>query len=144
MKSYLILLPIFFLALLQGAVLPVNLVLLVVLVWAAMRPSKESLMVAFFSGVFLDLAKGTPLGLSSLLLLITSYLLLLYSCRFDPAHPVFLALFVFLASVVYNLTSKHPWHWLEGAVLSLLALLFRPVISIWSEKEKGIRLKINR
>ena len=106
MKSYFILIPIFFLALLQGAFLPVNLVLLVVLLWAIIRPPKEVFGVAFISGLFLDLAKGTPLGFSSALLLVTCYLLLLYSRRFDPTHPVFLPLFVFLAALVFNFFLK--------------------------------------
>lgn len=144
MKSYLILLPIFFLALLQGAVLPFNLVLLVVLIWMALRPAKEGLLVAFLAGIFLDLAKGTQLGLSSIVLLFACYFLLLYRRRFDPAHPAFLAIFVFVSLFVFDLVTSQPWNWLEGAGLSLLALLFRPVISIWSEKEKGIKLKINR
>lgn len=142
MKSYLILLPIFFLALFQGAVLPLNLVLLVVLIWAALRPAREGLLVAFFSGIFLDLTRGTPLGISSSILLITSYIIHIYSRRFDPAHPAFLVIFVFVFSFAFDLVTSQSWYWLEGAALSLLALLFRPIISIWFEKEKGIKLKV--
>lgn len=141
MKSYLILLPIFLLALFQGAVLPLNLVLLVVLVWTAIRPPKESLIVAFFSGIFLDLAKGTPLGFSSLVLLIASYVLLLYSRRFDPAHPVFLFIFVFLVLTIFNLFLKKPWL-PEGVVLALLSLLTRPAIKFYQEELDRGKLKL--
>lgn len=144
MKSYSILLPVFLLALFQGVFLPLNFVLLVVLVWAVIRPPKEGLIVAFFSGIFLDLAKGSPLGMSSSIFLVASFILHLYSRRFDPAHPAFLAVFVLLTSIIYNLISKEPWYWLEGVILFLLALLTRPAISLWQEKEKGIKLKINR
>jgi len=125
MKPYLILIPIFFLAILQGAFLKLNLVLLLVLTWATFRPPKEVILIAFTSGLLLDLAKGMPLGLSSLLLLITCYLLLLYRRRFDSLHPVFLPVFVFLASVIYFLIFNRYWYWLESLILALLALGIR-------------------
>lgn len=125
MKAYLVLLPIFIFALAQGAFLKLNLVLLIVLTWATFRPPKESLLVAFFSGLLLDLAKGTPLGLSSLILLLTSYFLLLYSRRFDSLHPVFLPVAVFLISNLYYLIFYHHWFWFGSLVLALLALGLR-------------------
>jgi len=141
MKPYLVLLPIFLLALIQGAVLPLNLVLLIVLIWTIIRPPRESLIVAFFSGIFLDLAEGTPLGLSSSILLLTSYILHLYSRRFDPSHPAFLALFVFLSSTIYNLISKEPWL-MEGVILALLSLLARPAIRFYQEELDRGKLKL--
>jgi len=122
MKPYLILIPIFLLALFQGAFLKLNLVLLLVLTWATFRPPKEVILVAFSSGLLLDLAKGMPLGLSSLIFLVASYLLLLYRRRFDSLHPVFLPIFVFLASTFYSLIFNRHWLWLESLILALLAL----------------------
>jgi len=122
MKSYLILLPIFILVLFQGAFLKLNLVLLLVLTWAAFRPAKEVLLVAFASGLLLDLAKGMPFGLSSLVLLLASYFLLLYRRRFDSLHPVFLPAFVFLASIFYFLFFNRYWFWRESLILALIAL----------------------
>lgn len=125
MKPYLILIPIFFLAILQGAFLKLNLVLLIVLTWAVFRPSKEVILIAFVSGLLLDLAKGIPLGLSSFLFLISSCLLLLYRRRFDSLHPVFLPTFIFLISYFLSLISYRHWYWLESLVLALLALGIR-------------------
>lgn len=141
MKSYLILIPIFLLALLQGAVLPLNLVLLVVLVWTTIKPPKESLVVAFLSGIFLDLAKGSPLGMSSSILLLTSYILHLYSRCFDPAHPIFLSIFVFLSSTVFNLISKSPWL-IEGIILAFLSLFARPAIKFYQGEVNREKLKL--
>jgi len=143
MKSYLILLPIFILALFQGAFLKLNLVLLLVLSWAAFRPPKESLLVAFFSGLLLDLARGTPLGFSSFALLIAGYLLLLYRRRFDPFHPAFLPVFVFLVSSFLSLIFYRHWFWFESFVLALLALSLRYLLVFfigWIDKER-IRLR---
>lgn len=122
MKQYLILIAIFFLALLQGAFLKLNLVLLLVLTWAAFRPAKEVILVAFASGLLLDLAKGTPLGLSSFLFLISCCLLLLYRRRFDSLHPAFLPISVFLISYLLSLISYGRGLWFESLVLALLAL----------------------
>lgn len=122
MKPYLILVPILILALFQGAFLKLNLVLLFVLVWASFRPSREVILVSFVSGLLLDLAKGTPLGLSSLVFLVVGYLLLLYRRRFDSFHPAFLPLFAFLASSLDGLIFSRSWFWFNSLVLALLAL----------------------
>jgi rod shape-determining protein MreD len=141
MKSYLVLLPIFLLSLLQGAILPLNLILLVVLIWAAVRPVKQGLWVAFWSGLFLDLAKGTLLGFSSLFFLMVATILVLYSHRFDPTHPAFLATFVFLTSTTYSLISKRPWV-VEGLILVALSFLARPLIRFYQEGISREKLKL--
>jgi rod shape-determining protein MreD len=119
MKSYLVLLPIFLFSLFQGAFLPLNLVLLVVVLLAVFRPAKESLWLAFISGLFLDLAVGTPLGFSSFLLLVTCGVLRIYSRRFDPRHPLFLAV---LTGLVGSFWEGH-FNWQEGLILGILACL---------------------
>lgn len=88
-------------SLFQATFLPVNLVLLTLIFWIALKPSKGSLWLAFGAGLILDLAKGTTLGLSSFLLLVISYLLILYSRRFNPLHPLFLGIFMLLATLIY-------------------------------------------
>lgn len=125
MKQYLILILVFFLALLQGAFLNLNLVLLLVLTWAAFRPAKEVFLIAFAAGFLVDLAKGAPFGLSSLLFLLASYFLLLYRHRFDSLHPFFLPVFVFLISSLYSWLFFQHWFWLETLILTLLALGIR-------------------
>jgi len=142
MKRYLILLPLFLLALLQGTVWDWNLVLAAVLVWTAIRPAREGMMVAFWSGLFLDLAVGTPLGFSSLILLLASGLLLLYSRRFDPTHPAFLAVFVFLASVGFNLLSQKPWL-KESLVLAGLVFLIGPLMKFYQAEKRSEKLKLS-
>lgn len=124
MKEYLILLLILIFALFQGAFLPLNLVLLTVLVWTALRPTKESLLVAFLAGLFLDLGKGYVLGFSSFAFLVFSFILISYSRRFNPIHPVFLPVFVFLSSNLYSLVANHVFNWPEGLILAILALIF--------------------
>ncbi|HUS52091.1 MAG TPA: rod shape-determining protein MreD [Candidatus Bathyarchaeia archaeon] len=145
MRSYLILVLFFFLSLVQGAFLPLNLVLVGVLVWAVLRPIKETLIVAFLAGVFLDLALGTPLGLSSLVFLTSSYLLALYARKFDPLYPLFLPAFSFLSFLAYSLVVSGYPDWREGLVLAFLAFLIRPLVKYFSPlgfEKGGIRLKV--
>lgn len=144
MKRYLMLLLVFFLALLQGAFLPLNLVLLAVLIWTVLKSAKESLIVSFLAGLFLDLAKGTPLGISSFMLLAACYLLLLYRRKLDPLHPLFLPIFVFLSANAYSFTINHFFNWPEGLILGVLAFLARLMVKRFSVRFGGpeIRLKI--
>ena len=143
MKPYLILIPILLLAFCQGVFLKLNLLLLLVLTWAVIRPMKETFVVAFLAGLFLDLAKGTPLGFSSLLFLLAVFLVVLYARRFDPAHPAFLFVFVFFASLSFNLILEKPWL-IEGLILSILSLFTRPFLRYYRPDfdRHGIRLKI--
>lgn len=101
-----ILLLIFIFSLLQATFLPLNLVLWTVILLMARRPETKSLYLAFAAGLILDLAKGGTLGLSSVVLLITSYVLLIYSRRFNPSHPVFLVVFMLLATLAYSFFVK--------------------------------------
>lgn len=144
MKNYSILLIIFVLALFQGAFLSLNLVLLSVLTWAVIRPSKESLLIAFLGGLFLDLTKGTPLGLSGLVFLVAVILVILYRRKFDPLHPVFLPLVVFLSALGYSLVVNRFFDWFEGLILAILALFARLVVRQMATgfDRQGIRLKV--
>lgn len=101
-----IFLPILIFSLLQATFLPLNLVLLTVIFWTARRPEEKSLYLAFAAGLILDLAKGKILGLSSLVLLVICYVLLLYSRRFNPLHPLFLGVFMLLAILIDSLIVK--------------------------------------
>ncbi len=140
MKFYLILLPVIFVfSLFQGAFLRLNLILLLVLLLAVTRPAKQVVWLAFSAGIFLDLAKGTPLGFSSALFLIFCLLVLFYRRRFDAIHPVFLSSFVFLAVVVYSQLVRQPADWSQALILAFLAFLLRPLVR---HVEGGVKLKI--
>jgi len=124
-KSWLVLIPIFILSLFQGAFLPLNLVLLLLVFWTAFRPPREGLLVAFLSGLLLDLSLGTTLGLSSLVLLAVAFILLLYRPRFDFFHPFFLPPFVFFASLFYDFLLTRHWSLVGALVLAILSLILR-------------------
>jgi len=142
MKSYLILIPIFIFALFQGAFLPLNLVLLTILFFTAFNANKGSLWVAFWGGLILDLAKGTPFGLSSLLFLTFSFLLILYSRRFEPTHWLFLSFFVFVSAIGYSLIVWRQINWGATLVLVLLTLIVLFILRFFPiEKKRSLKLR---
>ncbi len=143
MKAYLILLPVFFLALLQGSFLGFNLVLLLVLFYVVLKQNRQSLWVAFWSGLILDLAKGHYLGLSALIFLFFSFLLILYFRRFQATNWLFLVIFVALFSGAYSLLVYRFFDWKEVLFLIILALLVRFILRFFSIElaTKQIRLR---
>ena len=141
MKACLIFLPIFVFCLFQGTFLSLNLVLLTVLLWTVLRPGKGNFGIVFLAGIFLDLAKGTPLGLSSLLFLLSTGLMILYSHRFDPHHPLFLAFFVFLADLAYSRLVNGVFNWPATLAVSFFALAAGLA---WRWLEGGLRQEVIR
>ena len=143
MKGYIILIPIFIFALLQGAFLPINLVLLTVLIFTAFKTNRQALWVAFWSGLILDLAQGTTFGLSAILFLIFSFLLILYSRRFEPTHWAFLSVFIFITAFLYSFIFWHHLAWAQSLILTFLTFLTLLVLRFFPiEKGRGIKLKV--
>ena len=143
MKIYFYLLPVLFLALLQGSILPLNLVLLLVLTQAVLKPGQQSFFLAFWSGLLLDLAQGTPLGFSSLIFLLAVLILFFYSKKFEVFHAPFLAVFVFLTSLIYNRLIIGYFNWQRSLILAFLIFLF---IFFWQKFilktfERKVRLR---
>jgi len=124
MKTYLILMPIFILVVLQASILPLNLLLALILIRTALKPDRQSFYLAFWSGLLLDLAQGTPLGLSSLIFLLASLFLFIYSKKFEASYAPFLAVFVFLISLLYYQTVFGYLGWQKSLILSILTFLF--------------------
>jgi len=123
MKQHLIFLSILFFALLQGAFLSLNLVLLAVIFFTVLEEEKTAFLIAFFSGLFLDLAKGMSLGASSVYFLLTSGLLYLYSFKFNSQQPLFLAGSSFLAQLFWGRIFQNFWGFREALLLGILAFI---------------------
>ena len=140
MSNYLILFPIFFFAFLQGAFLPLNLVLLTVIFFTVFGEGKPAFLIAFFSGLFLDLAKGTPLGLSAACLLLVSGLLCLYAFRFNSRQPLFLATASFLSQPFWGKIFQGFWNWEQSLILGGLGLVFGWLLRSFFLNEREIKI----
>lgn len=144
MKIYSILLLVLLLAILQAAFLPFNLVLLLVLFFAVLDRSYRSLLMAFYSGLILDLARGGLFGFSPLIFLAAVFILLLYSARFETGHWFFLPLFVFLVSTIENLIRFQFFNWKQALILTILAALLTWFLKSFPIQKSGqdFRLKV--
>jgi rod shape-determining protein MreD len=140
MKSYFILIPIFLFALLQGAFLPLNFVLLTVIFFTVFGEEKTAFLIAFFSGLFLDLAKGIPLGLSAACLLLVSGLLCLYASRFNSRQPLFLAFVSFLSQLFWGKIFQGFWSWEQSLILGGLGLAFGWLLRSFFLNEREIKI----
>jgi rod shape-determining protein MreD len=143
MKTYLVLIPVFILVVFQASILPLNLLLVLILIRTALKPDQQSFYLAFWSGLLLDLAQGTPLGLSSLIFLLAALLLFFYSKKFEPTYVPFLAVFVFLISLLYNWTVIGYFGWQKSLVLAIITFLFS---FLWQKfvvkvSERKVRLR---
>jgi cell shape-determining protein MreD len=124
MKNNLILLiSVLVLAVLQGSFLSLNLILLLVLLRMALKPEAKNLWLAFLGGLILDLAKNQTLGLSAIVFLLAAGLIILYSKRFEPAWPPFLAILVLVTDLLWGRWTNGYFNWLPSLILSFLALL---------------------
>jgi len=140
MKSFFILIPIFLFALLQGAFLPLNLVLLTVIFYTVLGEEKAAFLIAFFSGLFLDLAKGTSLGLSAACLLLVSGLICLYASRFNSRQPLFLAFVSFLSQLFWGKIFQGFWNWEQSLILGGLVLAFGWLLRSFFLNEREIKI----
>lgn len=134
---------ILFFALLQGAMLPINLVLLSIIFLAIYRPGKEVLAIAFLAGLFLDLAQGKSLGISSFSFCVFTYAFLLYSRRFSSRHPLFVGVFTLLAAALINRLTAGQFGWQKAFLLGVIAGGLRLIIGGFAlEPDQGIKLRV--
>lgn len=126
----------------QATFLSLNLILLLVLILAFLRPTRQTFWLAFFSGLLLDLAKGMPLGFSSFLFLVFSLLFGFYRRRFDVLRPFFFSVFVLVAAAIYNRLVFLNWYWFQALLLAFLAFLTRPFLKHFQSIKGELKLKL--
>ena len=142
MKSYLLLLPVFVLALLEGTITTLPLTFLLVLAWEA---KEENFFGAFICGLILDFLKGNRLGTSSLIFLSASFLVFLYRRKFKATNFAYFLPFTFFASLFYFYFSNGFWR-LPGAFISTVLAMPGALFVFWflekiKEKEQ-LKLKV--
>jgi len=142
MKSYFLLLPVFFFALLEGTIITIPLTFLTVLAWAAWE---ENFFGAFICGLFLDLLKGNPLGTSSLIFLLATLTIFLYKRKFKATNFAYFLPFTFLASLLYIYLGNRAFLPREAFLSSLLAFPVASFVFWFLEKVKSegqLKLKV--
>ncbi|MBI4999303.1 rod shape-determining protein MreD [Candidatus Gottesmanbacteria bacterium] len=148
MQNIIVFLPILILAILESTIIPLHLVLLAIICWSVLRPGREGMLVAFFSGLILDFLEGKTLASSSILFLITSFLIYLYKNRFQAGRFAFLLPFTLFSLIVVDLLDGLPalsirTVLIEGVNTVLIIFLF-PIFNFLAKSfgEEQLKLKI--
>lgn len=87
--------------LLESTVTTLPLVLLIILFLSVIEKSNDVFIIAFFSGLFLDLMSMNRFGMSSLFFTIFVFLIYTYQKKFEIETVHFMAIFGFLGSFFY-------------------------------------------
>jgi rod shape-determining protein MreD len=88
----------------------VNLILVATVSWALTGRVAEAMVWGFCGGLVLDLLSGAPFGVSSVALVVTTYLASLTEGRFWEGHPLAPLGVMAVASLVYfGLTASAVW-----------------------------------
>lgn len=133
MRIIVIFLPILILALFESTIIPLNFTLLAIISWSVLRPAKEVLLIAFVSGLILDLLTGKILGSSSLLFLIISLVIFLYKNRFQASRLSFLLPFTFFSVALTNLVLGLPPLSISVILTTILIVFFLPIFNFFSK-----------
>ncbi len=122
-NNLLLLILVLVLAVFQGSFLSLNIILLLILLRMALKPEAKNLWLTFLGGLILDLAKNQFLGLSSIIFLLAAGLIILYSKRFEPAWPPFLAILILATDLLWGRWTNGYFNWPSSLILSFMALL---------------------
>lgn len=119
-------------AILQATILPrlrifggqPDLVLLIVLAWALFDHEREAMVWAFIGGIWLDLFSGTPLGISSLILVPIAYLVGLTEAGVYRSNIVLPLLFGVVGIWAYHIMYLLALRFLAGMPVSWSEVFF--------------------
>lgn len=111
--------------------IPFVLALLVFL--SILEDRKKVLSLAFTGGLLLDALLFRPFGLSSVFLLIFSFLIISYQTKFEADTPIFVGVFTFGGSYLYLLLTKAPQPLLVSITITVLSL---GVYKLYKRKKK--------
>jgi len=95
------LISLFFAILFESSITSFPLVFLIILFLAVMRRSSEVFVIAFFSGLILDILSFGRIGFSSLYFTIFVFLIFMYQKKFEIETINFLVIFSFFGSLIY-------------------------------------------
>lgn len=139
-------------SLLQSTILPINLVLIILIARALIRPEKANLFLAFAMGLFVSHLNLQPIGWQSLIYLVLVQLAQILSKTRISANPMVIAPLVFVllsfnqisnAFVLNQSIKLLPQVLLE----SLLSLPVFYLVRLWEERfivRKEIKLKVGQ
>ena len=135
------------LAFVQTTITDFDFLLFLVLTVAMIAGEKESLFLAFISGLLFDLLAGTKLGITSIAYLISVMVIILYKRKFLTANFWFWLVIFQLSGFLTKTIQGMRWHWWQAVTITILvAIIFWVVQRIdlagLAQDEEGIKLKV--
>ncbi len=112
-------------------------VLIILLLLTAKLGDKTIFLVAFVSGLFLDLLQLRPLGQTSLFLTIFVFIVLLYERKFQIRTLPFVFISAFLGSFAYLSIFGGSQIFLTALITASLSAVTFKAITIWKKASEG-------
>lgn len=107
--------------LLEGSIISLPLVLLFLIIDTVWRRSSHILLLAFLSGIILDIFLVRPIGLTSMYFLIAITGMILYQKKYELKSPFFVIPFSMGASIGYVILFPIPQPFLQVIISTALA-----------------------
>lgn len=123
MNFLIILFLLYFLTVVETSLIPLNLILALVIVLSLRMKTPLSLVAAFAGGLFYDSISGHRLGLSSLMMLLTSGLYLYLKEKFSLTNPLFRFILTFLVYTGYQLANAGAWQIKEAMIMAIIVTI---------------------
>lgn len=117
-----ILLALIFAILLEASVTTLPLTLLIILFLAVINKNNEVFLIAFFSGLFLDLLSLDRLGVSSLYFTVFVFIIYIYQKKFEIETLYFMIIFSFIGSLIYLLLMGTGFIFLQSTVATIISV----------------------
>ncbi len=124
MKRFLFWLLVIFLSFLQASIFTTPLALALIISDTFINRKVSVILLAFVSGLVFDIFSVRQLGLTSLFFVACSFLIFLYSDKFETRNPTFVALFAFISSAIFMLYFHLPNFFWGAALSSLVSVAF--------------------
>ena len=124
MKRFLFWLLVIFLSFLQASIFTAPLALALIISDTFINRKSSVLLLAFVAGLVFDIFSVRQLGQMSLFFVVCSFLIFLYSNKFETRNPTFVALFTFVSAASFTLYLHLPSFFWGGILSSLVSCAF--------------------
>lgn len=135
---------IFLFGILQSTLIPINLLLVLVILFAVNMNFREGVALAFLAGITKDFMTGAVFGLSSIFFLFAVFLLILYNRKYKLSNLTYLLPFTVAVLVVSDLVFRIPLNLINilGSVIffTVVSPLIKFLVLRFSGHEKELKL----
>lgn len=134
---FVLLVSLFIAILLEATIVSLPLAFILLLCYSILNRSGKVFLSAFLIGIFLDLFKARPIGVTSLYFLMIFALLLLYQKKYEIKSYFFVIISTFIGSYFYLLLINGDVIYLQAVISSLLAAVIFAIGKKVRRKEVG-------